>query len=89
MKPLKTHNPQALISACVLLAGDGACFPIHVDSEESIDGRRLTAILYLNPEWAPAHGGQLRLYPPGAQPVDVAPLNDRLVIFESHRLLHR
>ena len=69
--------------------GDGACFPIHVDSEESVDGRRLTAILYLNPGWKEADAGQLRLYPPGAQPVDIAPLHDRLVIFEAHRLLHR
>ena len=71
------------------MAGDGACFPIHVDSEESIDGRRLTAVLYLNPGWEESRGGQLRLYPVGMDPVDIAPLHDRLVVFESHRLLHR
>ena len=72
-----------------LPAGDGACFPIHVDSEESVDGRRLTAILYLNPGWRPADGGHLRLYPPFAPPVDVEPRHDRLVLFLSNRMLHR
>jgi len=70
-------------------AGGGACFPIHVDSEESVDGRRLTAILYLNPGWRPEHGGHLRLYPPFAPPVDVEPRHDRLVLFLSNRMLHR
>ncbi len=70
-------------------AGDGGCFPIHVDSEESVDGRRLTAILYLNPGWRPEDGGQLRLYPPFAAPVDVEPQHDRLVLFLSNRMLHR
>ena len=50
---------------------------------------RPAAILYLNPHWSEADGGQLRLYPPFAAPIDIAPLNDRLVVFESHRLLHR
>ena len=54
-----------------------------------MDGRRLTAILYLNPDWRPAHGGQLRLYPPFAPSVDVEPWHDRMVLFFSNRMLHR
>lgn len=30
-------------------AGGGACFPMHFDSDEAVDGRRLSAIFYLNP----------------------------------------
>ena len=39
--------------------GDGGCFPIHFDSDPRLDGRLVTAILYLNDE---PRGGQLRLY---------------------------
>ena len=69
--------------------GGGGCFPLHFDTAQGVDGRRVTAILYLNPGWAPAHGGQLRLYPFPAAHVDVAPLLDRLVLFSSQRMLHR
>ena len=34
-----------------LNAGDGACFPMHFDSDRAIDGRAITAILYLNEHW--------------------------------------
>ncbi|GIL47056.1 hypothetical protein Vafri_3886 [Volvox africanus] len=30
-------------------AGSGGCFPMHYDSDEQLDGRRVTAIFYLNP----------------------------------------
>ncbi|PNH11299.1 NifU-like protein 4, mitochondrial, partial [Tetrabaena socialis] len=70
-------------------AGSGGCFPLHYDSDEQLDGRRVTAIFYLNPGWTEAQGGQLRLYPFPAPPLDVAPLEDRLVLFASTRMLHR
>ena len=38
---------------------------MHFDSDEAVDGRRLSAIFYLNPGWKPEHGGQLRLLPFG------------------------
>lgn len=31
--------------------GSGACFPLHFDSDETVDSRRLTALFYLNPDW--------------------------------------
>lgn len=67
----------------------GGCFPVHTDSDVGVDGRAVTALVYLNPEWAPRDGGQLRLYPWPMPPVDVAPLNDRMVLFASKTLLHR
>jgi Rps23 Pro-64 3,4-dihydroxylase Tpa1-like proline 4-hydroxylase len=36
---------------------------MHFDSDAAVDGRRVTAILYLNPGWRPGDGGELRLYP--------------------------
>ncbi|KAK9789406.1 hypothetical protein WJX73_007149 [Symbiochloris irregularis] len=71
-------------------AGGGGCFPIHHDSDESVDARRLTAILYLNRAWQPEHGGQLRLYPALAgQAVDIPPRAGTLVLFPACRMLHR
>lgn len=29
--------------------GGGGCFPLHFDSDESLDARKVTAIFYLNP----------------------------------------
>lgn len=49
----------------------------------------MTAIFYLNQHWKPSHGGQLRLYPFPAPPVDIDPLQDRLVLFATTRMLHR
>ena len=49
--------------------------------------RRVTAIVYLNPDWEPRHGGMLRLYAPGGA-IDVGPVMDRAVIFLSELLEH-
>lgn len=67
-------------------AGDGGCFPIHFDSDPRLDGRLVTAILYLNDE---PRGGQLRLYPFPYESVDVEAVAGRLVLFSSAEMLHR
>lgn len=63
--------------------GGGGCFPLHCDSDAALDARVLTCLVYLNPLWRPSHGGQLRLYPFAGRPVDVEPINDRMVLFWS------
>jgi len=50
--------------------------------------RLVTAILYLNPAWTPADGGQLRIYPDPDPATDIPPLSDRLVVFLSPRIDH-
>jgi SM-20-related protein len=67
--------------------GDGALYARHVDAFPGQSNRRVTAIYYLNPDWVPAHGGLLRLYPEGG-PVEVEPTLDRLVVFLSERIEH-
>lgn len=69
--------------------GDEGCFPLHFDTSSRVDGRRLTAILYLNPSWSDCDGGFLRLYPFPHSPIDIAPIHQRMVIFDSVRMLHR
>lgn len=80
--------------------GGGARYVRHCDNSclvgkgERCNGRRLTAILYLNPHWKIADGGELRLFeklaPAGRPPVaDIQPLGDRLVLFYSdYRVPH-
>ena len=67
----------------------GGFYRRHSDGQNA-SRRVLTAIYYPNVHWAPAHGGQLRLYgdarysPSGVTwPVDVEPRADRLLIFDS------
>ena len=60
-----------------------------MDSDETVDSRRVTAIVYLNKGWKKEAGGQLRLYPSWDEFIDIEPVNDRLVIFSSCRMPHR
>ena len=39
--------------------GDGACFPLHHDSDASLDNRRVTALFYLTRGWRGSDGGEL------------------------------
>jgi|APGre2960657444_1045066.scaffolds.fasta_scaffold05276_3 hypothetical protein len=94
--------PQSLQLA---LYEDGAHYSRHVDNPgpgepSSRDGppgwrtgdRCVTAILYFNSDWEPAHQGQLRLWPPllakRETPVDVEPRAGRLVLFDSRSVEH-
>lgn len=59
----------------------------HVDNTLGTDGRRLTAVLYLNRHWTEKDGGCLRIFEPTMQSCqvkrDVEPLWNRLVLFWS------
>ena len=67
---------------CTCYPGNGAKYVRHVDDALQHRSRRLTIICYANPQWEEAHGGALRLHVHGG-PVDVAPLDGRLVLFWS------
>lgn len=66
--------------------GHGERYAKHRDAFGHDDNRRLTAIVYLNPEWRPEHGGQLRVHAGGV--LDVAPVIDRLIVFTSAKVEH-
>lgn len=70
-------------------AGGGARYARHRDAFRDAAGpqRRVSAIVYLNPDWTDADGGWLRLHL-AAGPLDVAPRLDRLVVFLSERVEH-
>lgn len=102
---LNTHIPSLHLSSQRIKVqyneGNGAGFPIHVDNDARLDGRRITCLLYLNPEYPTAadnsnasntretHGGELRLYPFPYHHIDITPTFNRLVLFTSHTMLHR
>ena len=75
---LPASDPTAALHfQCVkaqINAGDGACFPMHFDSDATLDARKITALTYLNPDRAEGDGGELVLYPFPAPPVKIEPL---------------
>ncbi len=123
-------SPRCTIASLTVKAqlnsGARGCFPLHFDTDVRVDARKLTAILYLNPQWqcattsaepptataeqlaavaaspnsnaattAPLHptlesdGGSLRLYPFPHGALDISPIDERIVLFDSARMLHR
>lgn len=68
--------------------GHGACFPMHFDTYGD-DGKCVTAVLYLNEQWADGDGGEIVLYPFPRPRVEVAPTFGQLVLFSSQHMLHR
>ena len=62
---------------------NGSRYVAHYDNPDR-NGRKLTAIFYLNDGWKPGDGGTLRMKTRGKS-VDVAPLFNRLLVFWSDR----
>lgn len=67
----------------------GGLLDVHIDGnyhDTSGLNRRLNALIYLNPDWKPSWGGEFGLYDENGNICikKVAPLFNRLVIFDSH-----
>jgi SM-20-related protein len=65
----------------------GTRYRRHLDQFRSDDHRKLSVICYLNPDWRPEQGGQLRLYLKGGI-LDVLPEGGKLAIFRSDLIEH-
>lgn len=65
----------------------GAFYKRHLDQFHKDDHRRLSVICYLNDNWKPEEGGQLRIYKDSGV-ADVLPEAGRLVCFRSELLEH-
>lgn len=59
----------------------GSAYARHVDQPLGNSQRRLSLVLYLNPEWQCTDGGALRLYGGKGGFIDIEPLAGRLVCF--------
>ncbi|MBD3670809.1 MAG: 2OG-Fe(II) oxygenase [Gammaproteobacteria bacterium] len=69
----------------------GSFYKRHRDQFRGIGLRTVSVITYLNADWEPGNGGELRLYhQPGddTQFQDIAPLGGRLVCFLSEEFEH-
>lgn len=67
----------------------GAGYQRHLDRFRDDDRRALTVILYLNQDWGPEDGGQLRFWPEAeAAPLEIIPSGGTLVTFLSERYWH-
>jgi SM-20-related protein len=66
--------------------GTGAGYQRHRDAFPGDDNRRLTAIVYLNPEWRPAHGGTLSVFTEPPQTIE--PRLDTYALFRSALVEH-
>ncbi|MCK6617320.1 MAG: 2OG-Fe(II) oxygenase [Cyclobacteriaceae bacterium] len=65
----------------------GTFYKRHLDQFKQDDHRKLSVICYLNADWKPEHGGELRMYLPG-RTRDVLPEAGRLVCFRSDCIEH-
>ena len=68
----------------------GAFYARHIDQLRGDNRRKLSCVLYLNENWKPEDGGELRLYVDGdgMEFEDVLPQGGRLVVFLSGRFAH-
>lgn len=66
----------------------GACYQRHLDRFRDDDSRTVSVIVYLNEDWQPDDGGELRLYLPSGRVHDVLPLGGSLACFLSADMPH-
>jgi SM-20-related protein len=59
----------------------GAGYARHVDQPQGRTQRRVSLVLYLNQDWIPAAGGELRIFDPAHGHRDIEPIAGRLVCF--------
>lgn len=59
----------------------GAGYARHVDQPHGRAQRRVSLVLYLNEDWTPGAGGELRIFDANDRHRDVEPLAGRLVCF--------
>eukprot|EP01129_Flabellula_baltica_P008008 TRINITY_DN3153_c0_g1_i3.p1 TRINITY_DN3153_c0_g1~~TRINITY_DN3153_c0_g1_i3.p1 ORF type:complete len:165 (-),score=28.02 TRINITY_DN3153_c0_g1_i3:30-524(-) len=67
----------------------GASYVRHLDAFEGGSTRRITCLYYINPTWEQGDGGELRIFNEEDDSVtDIAPIGDRLLVFQSRTLEH-
>ncbi len=66
----------------------GSFYKKHLDQFEGRKNRMISVIIYLNKGWKIGDGGELRIHPEGSNSFDIAPLENRCVMFRSDTLFH-
>ena len=65
----------------------GAFYKKHLDQFKTNSSRQYSMVMYLNPGWVPADGGELCIYPNSIAQL-IAPMNGKSVFFKSNELEH-
>ncbi|KAL7478431.1 hypothetical protein ACHAW6_004205 [Cyclotella cf. meneghiniana] len=95
-------SPHSFNAKLAVTTAGGSRYPCHIDNpigNHVADVRKLTCILYLNPEWVPKHGGDIRLFLKKQETsndeecsevikVDLSPAGGRLLLFWSDEIPH-
>ncbi len=71
--------------------GSGAGYARHIDQHVGSPHRKLSLVLYLNPDWTAADGGELAIHDPDNPDIETArvlPMLGRLVMFRSDITAH-
>ena len=84
---------NAAFNAKLAVTTSGSRYPCHIDNPvgNGMDVRKLTAILYLNPDWKDVDGGEIRLFVKDGEEVkkvDLSPVGGRLLLFWSDEIPH-
>ncbi len=70
----------------------GSRYARHIDQFKTDDHRRISFVCYLNTEWKPGDGGELRIFLPNTdgteEIIDVEPVAGRLVCFRADTIEH-
>eukprot|EP01119_Soliformovum_irregulare_P024040 TRINITY_DN8537_c0_g1_i1.p1 TRINITY_DN8537_c0_g1~~TRINITY_DN8537_c0_g1_i1.p1 ORF type:complete len:240 (+),score=15.72 TRINITY_DN8537_c0_g1_i1:37-756(+) len=81
----ESHHTQVQL-ACY--PGSGTFYKTHLDSYAGGTSRRITILYYMNVDWKPEDGGCLRIHRRDGTSIDVEPIADRLLVFQSPRIWH-
>jgi hypothetical protein len=93
LAPLKLSD-QSFNAKLAVTSPGGSTYPLHVDNTLGItgspqdDSRKLTCIVYLNPDYEQGDGGELRLLLLDKECLDLTPRGGRIVIFWSDESPH-
>lgn len=60
----------------------------HVDQFQGNSNRMISMLIYLNENWKPGDGGELKIYQENEEDILVEPLARRLVMFKSDSVAH-
>jgi len=82
---LQTNAPPVIK---IQLNTGGGSFPWHYDNPGPPNNRKLTIVVYLNPNWS-GDGGEIVLCPFLSKSIVIPPVHRRAVFFYSDRILHR
>ncbi len=66
----------------------GTHYEKHIDQFHGKNNRLISVLIYLNEDWKPKNGGELKIYRSDGEELLIAPLAKRLVMFRSDTVEH-